>query len=83
MVLHEGLVCIDIVVAVVLLNNSTWILLEALMVKMGMIMMIMMVMFLWKRQKNASCSITTRRHKHLKERDNINVIISDVQLSHS
>lgn len=57
MVLHEGLVCIDIVVAVVLLNNSTWILLEALMVKM-----IMMVMFLWKRQKNASCSITTRRH---------------------
>lgn len=79
MVLHEGLVCIDIVVAVVLLNNSTWILLEALMVKMGMIMMIMMVMFLWKRQKNASCSITTRRHKHLKERDNINVIISDVQ----
>lgn len=80
MVLHEGLVCIDIVVAVVLLNNSTWILLEALMVKMiMMIMMIMMVMFLWKRQKNASCSITTRRHKHLKERDNINVIISDVQ----
>lgn len=74
MVLHEGLVCIDIVVAVVLLNNSTWILLEALMVKM-----IMMVMFLWKRHKNASCSITTRRHKHLKERDNINVIISDVQ----
>lgn len=62
MVLHEGLVCIDIVVAVVLLNNSTWILLEALMVKMRMIMMIMMVMFLWKRQKNASCSITTRRH---------------------
>lgn len=74
MVLHEGLVCIDIVVAVVLLNNSTWILLEALMVKM-----IMMVMFLWKRHKNSSCSITTRRHKHLKERDNINVIISDVQ----
>lgn len=74
MVLHEGLVCIDIVVAVVLLNNSTWILLEALMVKM-----IMMVMFLWKRHKNASCSITTRRHKHLKERDNINAIISDVQ----
>lgn len=79
MVLHEGLVCIDIVVAVVLLNNSTWILLEALMVKMGMIMMIMMVMFLWKRHKNASCSITTHRHKHLKERDNINAIISDVQ----
>lgn len=78
MVLHEGLVCIDIVVAVVLLKNSTWILLEALMVKM-----IMMVMFLWKRHKNSSCSITTRRHKHLKERDNINVIISDVQLSHS
>lgn len=74
MVLQEGLVCIDIVVAVVLLNNSTWILLEALMVKM-----IMMVMFLWKRHKNASCSITTRRHKHLKERDNINAIISDVQ----
>lgn len=74
MVLHEGLVCIDIVVAVVLLNNSTWILLEALMVKM-----IMMVMFLWKRHKNSSCSITTRRHKHLKERDNINAIISDVQ----
>lgn len=74
MVLHEGLVCIDIVVAVVLLKNSTWILLEALMVKM-----IMMVMFLWKRHKNSSCSITTRRHKHLKERDNINAIISDVQ----
>lgn len=74
MVLQEGLVCIDIVVAVVLLNNSTWILLEALMVKM-----IMMVMFLWKRHKNSSCSITTRRHKHLKERDNINAIISDVQ----
>lgn len=51
MVLHEELVCIDVVVAVVLLNNSIWTLLQALMMKMKMIMVIMMLMFLWERQK--------------------------------
>lgn len=70
---------LNTVVAVVLLNNSTLIILEDLMMKMKMITIVMVVMFSVEEPQMFHVRSRHNNIKHLKERDNINMIISYVQ----